>query len=77
MIVSHEWLKQFVPHTHNAQEIGDLLSRHCVTLDNIEHTARINGVIANGRWLDRAALDELLEKARRAANPEPARRIVQ
>lgn len=36
MIVSHEWLKQFVPHTHSAQEIGDALSRHCVTLDNVE-----------------------------------------
>lgn len=38
MIVSHEWLKQFVPHTLSAQEIGDLLSRHCVTLDSIEST---------------------------------------
>lgn len=36
MIVSHEWLKQFVPHTLSAEQIGDLLSRHCVTLDNIE-----------------------------------------
>lgn len=36
MIVSHEWLKQFVPHTHTAQEVGEALSRHCVTLDNIE-----------------------------------------
>ena len=36
MIVSHEWLKQFVPHTQTAQDIGDALSRHCVTLDNIE-----------------------------------------
>jgi phenylalanyl-tRNA synthetase beta chain len=36
MIVSHEWLKQFVPHTLTAQEIGEALSRHCVTLDNIE-----------------------------------------
>ena len=36
MIVSHEWLKQFVPHTHSAQEIGEMLSRHCVTLDSIE-----------------------------------------
>ncbi len=35
MIVSHEWLKQFVPHSHSAEEIGDLLSRHCVTLDGI------------------------------------------
>ncbi|MFN9086735.1 MAG: phenylalanine--tRNA ligase subunit beta [Gemmatimonadaceae bacterium] len=36
MIVSHEWLKQFVPHQHAAQHIGEVLSRHCVTLDNIE-----------------------------------------
>lgn len=36
MIVSHEWLKQFVPHTLSAQEVGDLLSRHCVTLDSVE-----------------------------------------
>ena len=38
MIVSHEWLKQFVPHTLSAQEVGDLLSRHCVTLDSVETT---------------------------------------
>jgi len=37
MIVSHEWLKQFVPHDLSAEEIGDLLSRHCVTLDGIQH----------------------------------------
>jgi|GEM_PF-5194 len=36
MIVSHEWLKQFVPHDMSPQEIGDLLSRHTVTLDGIE-----------------------------------------
>lgn len=36
MIVSHEWLKQFVPHTLSAQHVGELLSRHCVTLDGIE-----------------------------------------
>jgi phenylalanyl-tRNA synthetase beta chain len=36
MIVSHEWLKQFAPHAHSAQAIGEALSRHCVTLDNIE-----------------------------------------
>ncbi len=37
MIVSHEWLKQFVPHALSAEEIGDLLSRHCVTLDGIQY----------------------------------------
>lgn len=36
MIVSHEWLKQFVPHTLSADQVGELLSRHCVTLDGIE-----------------------------------------
>ncbi len=36
MIVSHEWLKQFVPHTLSAEQVGELLSRHCVTLDGIE-----------------------------------------
>ncbi|MCC6243764.1 MAG: phenylalanine--tRNA ligase subunit beta [Gemmatimonadaceae bacterium] len=36
MIVSHEWLKQFVPHALSAEQVGELLSRHCVTLDGIE-----------------------------------------
>ncbi len=36
MIVSHEWLRQFVPHSLTAQQVGELLSRHCVTLDGIE-----------------------------------------
>lgn len=36
MIVSHAWLKQFVPHGLSAEAIGDALSRHCVTLDGIE-----------------------------------------
>ena len=35
MIVSHEWLKQFVPHTLPAAELGELLSRHVVTLDGL------------------------------------------
>ena len=43
MIVSHEWLKQFVPHTRTAQDIGDTLSRHCVTLDRLE---RLGGELA-------------------------------
>jgi len=36
MIVSHEWLKQFVPHTLSAEAVGEALSRHCVTLDGLE-----------------------------------------
>lgn len=38
MIVSHRWLKAFVPHDKSAEEIGELLSRHCVTLDGIRST---------------------------------------
>lgn len=36
MIVSHEWLRGFVPHKRTAAEVGELLSRHCVTLDGLE-----------------------------------------
>lgn len=44
MIVSHEWIKQFVPHDRSAQDVGDALSRHCVTLDNI---ARLGADLAS------------------------------
>lgn len=36
MIVSHTWLTQFVPHDRDAQQVGELLSRHCVTLDGLD-----------------------------------------
>ncbi len=36
MIVSHAWLRSFVPHDRNAQEIGELLNDHSVTLDGLE-----------------------------------------
>jgi phenylalanyl-tRNA synthetase beta chain len=36
MIVSHEWLREFVPHSQTASEVGEQLSRHVVTLDGIE-----------------------------------------
>lgn len=36
MIVSHDWLRGFVPHERSAAEVGEALSRHCVTLDGIE-----------------------------------------
>lgn len=36
MIVSHAWLRGFVPHALSAAEVGEALSRHCVTLDGIE-----------------------------------------
>ncbi len=36
MIVSHEWLREFVPHEHTAATLGELLSRHVVTVDGVE-----------------------------------------
>ncbi len=36
MIVSHEWLRGFVPHDLTAAAVGELLSRHVVTLDGLE-----------------------------------------
>jgi phenylalanyl-tRNA synthetase beta chain len=36
MIVSHEWLRGFVPHERSAADVGEALSRHCVTLDGLE-----------------------------------------
>ncbi len=36
MIVSHAWLRAFVPHDRSAREIGDLLNDHAVTLDGLQ-----------------------------------------
>jgi len=36
MIVSHAWLRSFAPHDKSAQEIGELLNDHSVTLDGLE-----------------------------------------
>lgn len=36
MIVSHEWLRAFVPHALSAEQVGALLSAHVATLEGIE-----------------------------------------
>ncbi len=36
MIVSHEWLRAFVPHALSPQQVGDLLSAHVATLEGVE-----------------------------------------
>jgi phenylalanyl-tRNA synthetase beta chain len=36
MIVSHDWLRGFVPHDRSAAAVGEALGRHCVTLDGVE-----------------------------------------
>ena len=36
MIVSHEWLRAFVPHALSAAQVGELLSAHVATLEGVE-----------------------------------------
>ncbi len=36
MNISHEWLREFVPHALSPEAVGDLLSAHVITLDGIE-----------------------------------------
>lgn len=36
MIVSHEWLRAFVPHALSPHEVGELLSKHVATLEGVE-----------------------------------------
>ena len=36
MIVSHEWLRAFVPHALSAERVGELLSAHVATLEGVE-----------------------------------------
>ena len=52
-------------------QLADLVLLDANPLLDIRHTTRIRGVVRDGRWLDRAALDRLLEQARRALTPAP------
>lgn len=38
MIVSHDWLRGFVPHSLSPEALGELLSKHVATLDALEAT---------------------------------------
>lgn len=49
--------------------VADLVLLDANPLDDIRNTRRIRAVVQRGRWLDRAALDALLDQARRAADP--------
>jgi phenylalanyl-tRNA synthetase beta chain len=55
MIVSHDWIKQFVPNELTPQEVGDLISRHTVTLDGIESVGADLSAFVVGRvtWAQR------------------------
>jgi hypothetical protein len=51
--------------------VADLVLLDANPLDDIRNTRRIRAVVQRGRWLDRAALDALLDQPRRAADPAP------
>ena len=50
-------------------KLADLVLLDANPLDDIKNTTRIRAVVVNGRYLDRGALDALLEEAEKAANP--------
>jgi imidazolonepropionase-like amidohydrolase len=53
-----------------ANSIADLVLLGANPLENIRNTQKIDAVIANGRFLDRAALDRLLEQVEQAAHQQ-------
>jgi cytosine/adenosine deaminase-related metal-dependent hydrolase len=59
--------------TVEAGKLADLVLLDADPLADIANTRRIRGVVANGRWMDRAALDGLLAQARQGS-PEACAR---
>ncbi|MGH8437170.1 MAG: hypothetical protein ACRERX_22515, partial [Pseudomonas sp.] len=53
--------------TVQAGRIADLVLLDANPLDDIRNVRRINAVVLNGRYLDRARLDQLLAGAEAAA----------
>lgn len=54
-----------------AGKLADMVLLDANPLDDVRNVNRISAVIVNGRLLDRAALDTLLVRARRAADSAP------
>jgi imidazolonepropionase-like amidohydrolase len=59
--------------TVEAGKLADLVLLDADPLADIANTRRVHAVVANGRWMDRAALDRLLYGARRGS-PEACAR---
>ena len=47
--------------------VADLVLLAADPLEDIRNSATVDGVVLDGRWLDRAALDGLIEGARHAS----------
>ena len=44
MLISHDWLRAFVPHDLSPENVRDLLSAHVATVDRLE---RLRGDLAD------------------------------
>src|SRR5262249_46286841 len=55
-------------------KLADLVLLDANPLDDIRNTAKIQGVVANGQWLDRSRLDAMLDEVRRKSRQEPSAR---
>jgi cytosine/adenosine deaminase-related metal-dependent hydrolase len=53
--------------TIQKNRIADLVLLNANPLDDIKNTRSVNAVVVNGKLLDRAALDRMLQNARAAA----------
>src|SRR5262249_38428363 len=53
-------------------KMGDLVLLGANPVENISNTRKILAVVRNGQYLDRAALDAMLAKAKSAAGAVPA-----
>lgn len=62
--------------TVEAGKLADLVLLDADPLADIANTRRVHAVVANGRWLDRAALDRLLLGARKGTPEACAREAV-